>query len=339
MAEPKILTEPPTAPSPDAPLPTDLFTYIYETTALHQLFLLLLSTSVFLIELVPLELQRRIVNDLVKHRAFGWVIELCAVYAGVVLVHGAAKLVLNIYRNWVGERAVRDLRRRLRRMVARFSAAGDLGDQRGIQISMITGEVEPIGGFVGASVSEPLLQGGVMLSVLAYLIHLEAGLAAAGFALFLPQLLFVPLMQRAINRRSAARIWMLRGLSASLVAREDEKSRRQRDESRIDLIFSVNMGIYRLKFSMNFLMNLCNHLQIVVGLLLGGWYVLHGELEVGGIVAYISGIGRLNDPWGDLVNYFRDASVNSVKYNLVIVGIHRLARETGVEIDTAATRG
>ena len=339
MAEPKILTEPRSAPSPARPLPTDLFTYIYETTALHQLFLLLLSTAVFLIELVPLELQRRIINDLVKHRDFAWVVELCAVYAGVVLAHGSTKVVLNIYRNWVGERAVRDLRRRLRRLVARFSAAGDLGDQRGVQISMITGEVEPIGGFVGASVSEPLLQGGVMLSVLAYLLHLEAGLAAAGFVLFLPQLLFVPLMQHAINRRSAMRIWLLRALSASLVVQQDEKPRRQRDESRIDLIFAVNMGIYRLKFSMNFLMNLCNHLQIVVGLLLGGWYVLHGELEIGGVVAYISGIGRLNDPWGDLVNYFRDASVNSIKYNLIIVGIHRLARETGVDIDTAEAHG
>jgi len=339
MAEPKILTEPLAAPSPDAPLPTDLFTYIYETTRLHQLLLLLLSVAVFLIELVPLELQRRIINDLVKNRDFILVVELCAVYAGVVLAHGSTKVALNIYRNWVGERAVRDLRRRLRRLVARFSAAGDLGDQRGVQISMITGEVEPIGGFVGASVSEPLLQGGVMLSVLAYPLHLEAGLAAAGFVLFLPQLLFVPLMQRAINRRSAMRIWMLRALSTSLVARRDENPRRKRDEARIDLIFAVNMGIYRLKFSMNFLMNLCNHLQIVVGLLLGGWYVLHGQLEVGGIVAYISGIGRLNDPWGDLVNYFRDASVNSVKYNLIIVGINRLARETGVDIDRAEARG
>ncbi len=339
MAEPKILTEPPAAPAPETPLPTDLFTYIYQTTKLHQFFLVLLSAAVFLIELVPLELQRRIVNDVVKHHDFIWVVELCAVYAGVVLAHGSAKLALNIYRNWVGERAVRDLRRRLRRMIACFSAAGDLGDQRGIQISMITGEVEPIGGFVGASVSEPLLQGGVMLSVLAYLLHLQAGLAAAGFALFLPQLLFVPLMQRAINRRSAARIWMLRGLSTSLVARDDEPSRRRRDASRIDHIFTVNIGIYGLKFSMNFLMNLCTHLQIVVGLLLGGWYVLQGELEVGGVVAYISGIGRLNDPWGDLVNYFRDASVNSVKYNLIIVGIHRLARETGVDIDTAPHRG
>jgi hypothetical protein len=30
-----------------------------------------------------------------------------------------------------------------------------------------------------------------------------------------------------------------------------------------------------------------------------------------------SAVGRLNDPWGDLVNYFRDLSVTQVKLGLV----------------------
>jgi len=33
---------------------------------------------------------------------------------------------------------------------------------------MIIAEVDPIGGFVGGSVSEPLLQGGILASVVAY---------------------------------------------------------------------------------------------------------------------------------------------------------------------------
>jgi hypothetical protein len=41
------------------------------------------------------------------------------------------------------------------------------------------------------------------------------------------------------------------------------------------------------------------------------------QLEVSGVVAFISGAGRLNDPWGDLVNHFRDFSLTQVKYNLV----------------------
>jgi hypothetical protein len=78
---------------------------------------LVLTVSVFLIEIVPLELQRRIVNNLVKDRPYRWVVILCTVYAGVVLVQGGTKLGLNVYRGWVGERAVRDLRRRIHAVI------------------------------------------------------------------------------------------------------------------------------------------------------------------------------------------------------------------------------
>jgi len=94
-------------------LPDSIFRYVLATSSVHQVLLLALTVAVFLIEIVPLELQRRIVNNLVKDRPFRWVIILCAVYAVVVLVQGGTKLGLNVYRGWVGERAVRDLRRRI----------------------------------------------------------------------------------------------------------------------------------------------------------------------------------------------------------------------------------
>ena len=77
------------------------------------------------------------------------------------------------------------------------------------------------------------------------------------------------------------------------------------------------MGIFRLKFSMNFLMNLSTQLQIIGALLVGGWAVYQNRLEIGGVVAFISGIGRITDPWGDLVNYFRDVNITQVKYALL----------------------
>ncbi len=93
--------------------------------------------------------------------------------------------------------------------------------------------------------------------------------------------------------------------------------RAREDDASIERVFQLDMGIFKLKFTMNFLMNFCNHLQIVAALLLGGWYVLADQLEIGGVVAFISAVGRLNDPWGDLVNYFRDFSVSNVKYQLI----------------------
>jgi len=188
-----------------AKMPRNIFRYVLETSGLHQLFLLLLTVGVFLLEVVPLELRRRIVNDLVKHRDYRLVIVLCAVYAGAVLVQGGTKLVLNVYRSRVGERATRDLRRRVRLLVSSPCSASSGSEAQGIQASMIVAEVEPIGGFVGASVSEPLLQGGVLLSVLAYMVHVDLWMGGTALALFVPQLVFVLLMQGAINRRTGAR--------------------------------------------------------------------------------------------------------------------------------------
>ncbi len=300
-------------PGPEGGLPRSVFRYVLGTSALHQLALLALTVGVALLEVVPLELQRRIVNDLVKHRPYSWVIWLCAAYAAVVLVQGGAKLVLNIYRGWVGERAKRDLRRRVHTVVETPAAASPAAEAQGISISMIVAEVEPIGGFVGESVSEPLLQGGIMTSVLAYLVHIDPWMALAAFGLFVPQLIFVPVLQRAVNRRTGARIQVLRQLGIAMIDRTDGAQ----DESRIDQAFALDMGIFKIKFTMNFLMNICNHLQIVSALLVGGWWVYTGQLEIGGVVAFISGISRLNDPWGDLVNYFRDLNLTQVKYRLL----------------------
>jgi hypothetical protein len=57
-----------------AEMPHDIFHYVLETSGWHQLWLVVLSVAIFLIEIVPLELQRRIVNDLTKHRNFSLII-------------------------------------------------------------------------------------------------------------------------------------------------------------------------------------------------------------------------------------------------------------------------
>jgi ABC-type multidrug transport system fused ATPase/permease subunit len=309
-------------------LPNTIFRYVFAISWPHQLALVSLTAITFLLEIVPLEIQRRAVNDLVKHRSFQLVIGLGIVYAGAVLVQGGTKLALNIYRSWVGENATRDLRRHILAYlrVARVAVPGP--EARGVGAAMLVGEVEPVGGFVGNSLSEPLLQGGILLSVLAYIVHLDRWMSAAAFALFAPQLVFVPLMQGAINRRAGARVWVLRQLGISTVdPRAASAERDISDSKRIDRVLQLNMGIYQLKFSMNFLMNLCNHLQVIGALLIGGWLVYTDQLEVGGIIAFISGIGRLNDPWGDLVNYFRDLSLTQVKYRLVADRVNQLAED------------
>jgi hypothetical protein len=55
---------------------------------------------------------------------------------------------------------------------------------------------------------------------------------------------------------------------------------------------------------------------------------------MGAVVAFISAVGRLNDPWGDLVNYFRDLNVSQVRFGLVADRINQLGdRWTASPID------
>ena len=169
---------------------------------------------------------------------------------------------------------------------------------------------------MGESISEPLLQGGIMVSVVGYLIYLQPVISIVLLAVYLPQVVFVPLMQRAINRRAQARIEVLREASAEIIGAETEAGERDQ-EARFARVFRLNMGVYRLKFSMNFLMNLCHKLGIAAILVVGGWFVVLGKTQVGTVVAFISGLSTVKDPWDDLATWFQTMMVTRARYTLL----------------------
>src|ERR671939_11441 len=85
------------------------------------------------------------------------------------------------------------------------------------------------------------------------------------------------------------------------------------------------MQILRRKLTMSFLMNALHHLGTAGILLVGGWLVTRGQTEVGTVVAFISGLHRVNEPWGDLVKYFQDMTNARVKYRLIATALNERA--------------
>ena len=309
-------------------MPRTFFGYVWGVSSRHQPGLCLLSVAVFVLSAVPLELQRRIVNDAIGKGAIDMIVWLAIAYAAVALAEGAVKLWLNIYRSWVSERAVRDLRRGIGALTGNALAAENRADSEGVEISMILTESEPIGGFVGMSISEPLLQGGILLSVFGYLVWLEPWMALVSIAVFSPQLVFVPLMQRAMNRRASERIHTLRAVSGGIVgATGGDTALAAAQDGHIDHVFTLNMGIFKLKFTMNFLMNLMHHLGVAAVLGVGGWFAAHGRIEVGTVVAFVSGLAKVNDPWGDVVNWYREMTAVNMRYRLVADAMRGLAQD------------
>lgn len=316
------------APSSHREMPDGLFSYIWKVSGHRQVWLAALSVAVFLVDLVPIELQRRLVNAATEKSAWHVIVLLGLAYVGVALVQGAVKLAFNVLRSAVSEGATRMLRLLTRpRAVATPPGQPEVVHE-GVHVSLLA-EADPVGGFVGMSISEPLLHGGVLLSVFVYMAVLQPWMALVCFAVFVPQFVFLPIMQGTINHRTKSRIKLIRELSVEIVDNASDHADRRTDtvfRKNANRIYTVNMSIFRIKFSMNFLMNFLNHAGIAGILVVGGWMVVEGRTEVGTIVAFLSGLSRVNDPWGDLVNYFRELEATRVKYKLITDAVRGRAK-------------
>jgi ABC-type multidrug transport system fused ATPase/permease subunit len=306
-----------------ADMPVGLLAFALRFSGRHQLALSFLAVAVFLMEMAPLELQRRIVNDAFRGGDYGAILALAGLYAAVAVGQGLLKLWMNIYRSWIGEKAVLSLRRTVYALPLPAQATPDRqGTGRlGIESSIMLAEAEPIGAFIGVYLSEPLLQGGILVSIFGYMVYLHPPMALVSLVVFAPQFVFIPLMQAAINRRVKTRISTLREVAGQIVREgagaTDAASAEAGQLGRLERVFGLDMGVFGFKFTMNFLMNAVYHFGTASVLAAGGWFVVKGETEVGTVVAFVTGLSRISGPWGDLVDWFRDLKLTETRYELL----------------------
>jgi hypothetical protein len=302
----------------------DLYRYIWSTSSRSQIILSGLSIAVFLLELVPLELQRRIVNGAVDQRGLKFVLLLCAAYVAVAVVHGALKLAMSVYRGSVTEAA----NQRLRMQIDPTGGAGgeEACTEKGVKVSIVVSEVEAVGGFVGSSFCDPLLNAGILVSVFGYMLVVQPSMAMVALAIFLPQLLFIPFLQNSINLRTKRRIKKLRAMSVDIV---NEQTPRGEGDGQEDVPPADSR---RLQAQHGDLRPQVRD-ELPDEPALHAWGHRHsgrrrlaaaGRQDRGGtIVAFISGLSKMNGPWGELVNYFRDLTNAGLKFRLIESALDR----------------
>jgi ABC-type multidrug transport system fused ATPase/permease subunit len=309
-------------------LPKNLFALIWSHSGIRQIFLVLLSAMIIPLGLIPLELQRRIIDDAIEQSSLSLLLDLCAIYLGIVILQGGLKYAMNMLRGRVSEAMARDLRHAvLAANDARSTntTAGDSSEEpaTGADVTVLTAEVDPVGNFTGGAYSIPIVEAGTLLATFAYMAIVEPVLGAIALGLFIPQAAIVPVIQSAINRRSQQRIETLRELGDNVVDQYGEPDagpevdRTTRLATLVNRLFFIRQMINRIKFRFKFLMNFIDHLAVIGVLFAGGWLVIEGNTQVGTVVAFLSGLQRLRAPWRDLVAYYRSASDARVKYGLI----------------------
>jgi len=306
-------------------MPKSLYAFIWQSSRRQQIWLVLLTLMVAPMSMVPLELQRRIVDDAIHNQNLRYLLLLCGLYLAVLLIQGGLKYALNVYRGGLVERIAVQLRVRIFGSLVEeplkrqeHAAVAD----KGAVVSMTSSEVEEVAGFAGDSISLPLLQAATAFGTLGYLFWVQPEIAAFALALFVPQIVIVPLGQRRINRWAANHARLLRKLGDVIVSSENGAlslpHRKRRFNKLARGAFTTRVLIYRVKFLLTFLGNFIDALGPLIVLSVGGWLVLSGKAEVSTLVVFISGFQKVAEPWDQLLTFYRTTSNARTKYRLIV---------------------
>lgn len=291
---------------------SDLYRFIWGNSGRQQIVACAVALLTLPLTLGPIELQRRMIDGAIADSNLQKLIQLVVIYAVVIVLQQVVKFIYNILRGRISEH----LNSVMRSRIVDHVGGGETDD--GETVSMLTTEVEPIGGFGGDAYAQVVTEGGVLLTIFAYMIYTEPWLAMVAILAFIPQAIATPMLQDRINAQSAARVEQIRAVGSDVLEiRQGDRSMRKSARDRIKRIFDIRLLIFKLKFSLKALLNLLDHSADLIVLGVGGAMVIGGETQIGVVVAFLSGLDRLRSPWRTLISYFRVLSDAQLRLGLL----------------------
>ena len=321
-------------------LAPSIYGYILHHSLREQIYLVVVTLISFPFLYYSLDLPKLIVNRAISGKDFpqkfmGWdfdqipyLLVLCCIFFVLVLINGWFKLHLNVRKGQVGERMLRRLRYQLYERVLRFPLHHFDRTATGQVIAMMTGELEPVGGFIGDAFALPISQGGTLLTIFVFMFVQDPVLGAAAVAFYPLQGYLIPKMQRIIRRLGRERVRKVRGLSdriaETIAARaeirpNDAAVYQLADVSqRLGEIYDIRFEIYNRKFFVKFLNNLIGNLTPFLFFLIGGYFVIKGELSFGALVAVLAAYKDLSSPWKELLDFYQNQQDVAIKYEQVV---------------------
>jgi len=290
-----------------------LWRYIWRMSGKHQVCIGLLAVLVAILDLVPIELQRRIVDEALMETSFELLVLYGAIYLGVVVLHQAIKFGMQMYQGWISESAIRYTRRHLMGLYHQNKSKG--GPDDGSAVAIVTNEVDKLGGFVGEGTVQLASNIALLIGASGYMLVVEPQIALFGLAFMVPQILLTPFLQRRLNRLVEVRVGYMRDLSGRVSGSDDDASKVREDI--IPQLYRNRMRFFFVKFGLKALLNLLNALAPITVLLYGGYLVIEGHTTVGVIVAFLTGFQRVSTPIRQLIAFYRLAAQADVQHSMI----------------------
>jgi ABC-type multidrug transport system fused ATPase/permease subunit len=302
-----------------------LYSWVFAGNVKLQLLLLVIIIVMVAARVLPLEMQKRIVNEAINLRNIDLLFLYSGIYLAAVVFFSALKYLISIIQTLITQRTTARMRKSLYHHILTLPLSFFRNTQPGMVVNSLAAELTVPGNFAGMAVAAPVSNLLTLLAFAGYLFWLNPLLAAVSLSIYPIVVFLVPLLQRGANRANKKRVDAARKFSARIAEaisgiHEIQGNGAYRIENRkydalVNKLLKIRIiwSLYRfgVKSANGFFTSLGPFLVFI----LGGWLTIKGQLELGALVAFLSAQERLFDPWKELIEFYQVYQDGKVTYN------------------------
>ncbi len=315
-----------------------LFHWAIQDKIKLQLILLLLIVAMVFLRVLPLEMQKRIINDAISLGDFDSLLLYCGIYLMAVTGTALIKLGTNYLQAVIGEQAMLAMRKELYSHIIGLPLQFFRNTQPGMVVAALMTELSTAANFAGMAFAAPISNVLTLLAFAGYLLWLNAKLALVTLSIYPIVAFLIPYLQKKANRLNKQRVDQSRLLSSQIaesitgVTEINVHGAYAQEKAKFN-VFAEALRQIRTKWSLlRFAIKTINNYFASIGpfivFLFGGYLVMQGELELGSLVAFLSAQEKLYDPWKELIEYYQVYQDASVRYYRTMHYFDRAAEHT-----------
>ncbi len=305
-----------------------LFSWVLTSNMKLQAILLVVIVITVATRVLPLELQKKIVNQAIGLKKLDLLFMYCAYYLGAVVLASGLKLVINTLQTYIGQESLADLRKQLYAHILTMPMSFFRKASPGMVVSSLISEVANTGEFVGQAIAVPVTNLLTLLAFAGYLFYLNPLMAVISMALYPIAIIVIPALQKRANKANKQRVDVGRTLATMIGetisgihevhSNASFNLENKRYGVMVDKLFKTrivwNIYKYAIKVSNNFFQNLGPFVLFLVG----GYLAINGQFDLGALVAFLSANEKLYDPWKELMDFYQVSQDAKVSYGRIM---------------------
>jgi ABC-type bacteriocin/lantibiotic exporter with double-glycine peptidase domain len=304
------------------PLPSSIYTLIWRRTLWLQIAVLAIGLTVPALSVAQLEIQRRVVDVAIPEGDGDLLLYLGLAFAAALAVQALIKFTIYYLRGLIEAKVTRILRQRvLDAEVHRTPEAAR--DAVGPVTAIVAEEAYPLGGFAAQAINTPLVEGGALVGVFGFMLYSEPILAAIGLGVMAMQAVLVPIVQHWINLMSARRVNAVRRAAGDILAATAHApgARWAQALREVRLAYRLRLRMNVFKAALKAFLKFTEKGAVLAVLIVGGAMVIAGETTLGVVMAFISGLKQVQNPWDEILTFYRSFADALIKYRLIRVAL------------------